>query len=336
MSEQEPTPKPYDPWTQNSRADQDNAQWAREIVIKLATAALKEQRRTRRWGIFFKLVTLVYLGVLLWIVLEGMQLQPFLSAESEQHTAIVHIDGVISDSAEASAENIIGALRTAMKAEDSVGVILQINSPGGSPVQAGQVYDEILRLREQYPDKPVYAVATDACASGAYYIAAAAQEIYADKASIVGSIGVIAASFGFVEAMDKLGIERRLYTAGENKALLDPFSPQRPDDATHFQGMLNEVHQQFIEAVKQGRGDRLMDDPSLFSGLVWSGSRSVELGLADGLGSVRYVAEELIGTDKLVDYTAHKNVIDRLLTQVGYGIGLTFKQGLNLENLLLR
>ena len=335
MSEQEPTAKPYDPWTQNARV-QDNAQWAREVVIKLATAALKEQRRTRRWGIFFKLVTLAYVGVLLWMVFASGQLQSLMGTEFEQHTAIVHVDGVIADDTEASAANIIGALRSAMEAEDSAGVILRINSPGGSPVQAGQVYDEVMRLRAQYPDKPIYAVAADACASGAYYIAAAAQEIYVDKASIIGSIGVIAASFGFVEAMDKLGVERRLYTAGENKALLDPFSPQQPDDAAHFQTMLNEVHQQFIDAVRQGRGERLADKQNLFSGLVWSGSRSVELGLADGLGSVRYVAEELIGVENLVDYTTHKNVLDRLLTQVGYGIGMTLKQSLNLDQLQLR
>jgi protease-4 len=313
-----------------------NEQWAKEIVIKLATTAIKEQRRGRRWGIFFKFITLAYVGVFLWTLLEATDLSPFSPKQDEQHTAVVNIEGTISTNDEASASNIIGGLRAAMKAEDSVGVILHINSPGGSPVQSGQVYDEILRLREQYPDKPIYAVASDACASGAYYIAAAAQEIYADKASLIGSIGVVAGSFGFVDAMEKLGVERRLFTAGDNKALLDPFSPQRPEDSDYFQTLLNEVHQQFITAVKQGRGERLSDDPSLFSGLVWSGQQSIDLGLIDGIGSLRYVAEELIGAEKLIDYTARENVIDRLLTQIGYGIGTALQQTVGLERLILR
>ncbi|MCB1714826.1 MAG: S49 family peptidase [Candidatus Competibacteraceae bacterium] len=328
-----------DPWTQNppvgSGKNSGDDEWARGIVLKLATAALKEQRRARRWGIFFKVITLAYVGVLLWTVLDALELQPFSTTQRELHTAVVNIEGTISSNNEASAINIIGGLRAAMEAEDSAGVILHINSPGGSPVQSGQVYDEIMRLREQYPDKPIYAVASDTCASGAYYIAAAAQEIYADKASLIGSIGVVAASFGFVDAMEKLGVERRLFTAGENKALLDPFSPQRPAETEFFQGLLNEVHQQFIDAVKQGRGDRLVDDPSVFSGLVWSGEKSIELGLVDGLGSVREVAEQLIGAEKLMDYTARENVIDRLLTQMGYGIGTALQQSLGLERPLL-
>ena len=346
MSDKEPsvpvTPSgSNDPWTQNPpinilNKSGDDAQWARETVIKLATAALKEQRRTRRWGIFFKFITLAYVGVVLWMVLDIMQLQPFTTAENGQHTAIVNIEGVISNSSEASAVNIVTGLRAAMESEDSAGVILHINSPGGSPVQAGRVYDEIMRLREEYPDKPIYAVASDTCASGAYYIAAAAQEIYADKASIIGSIGVVAGSFGFVGTMEKLGVERRLFTAGDNKALLDPFSPQRPIDKDYFQQLLNEVHQQFIDAVKQGRGERLADDPLLFSGLVWSGNQSVELGLTDGLGNLRFVAEELIGAERLVDYTAHESVIDQLLTQVGQGIGVTLQQSLGLGRLLMR
>jgi len=328
-----------DPWTQNpplGKGNPDDEQWAKKIVIKLATTAIKEQRRGRRWGIFFKFITLTYVGVLLWAMLDAMDMQPFTRTPDEQHTAVVNIAGTISAGDEASAANIIGGLRAAMEAEDSAGVILHINSPGGSPVQAGQVYDEILRLREQYPDKPIYAVASDACASGAYYIAAATQEIYANKASLIGSIGVVAGSFGFVDAMDKLGVERRLFTAGDNKALLDPFSPQQAEDAEYFQGLLNEVHQQFIDAVKQGRGERLTDDPNLFSGLIWSGQQSVELGLIDGLSSMREVAEELIGAEKLIDYTARENVIDRFLTQIGYGIGTALQQTVGLERLLLR
>lgn len=327
MSEQ--GTQPNDPWTQNppiQPSAQKDDQWVRETITKLATAALKEQRRTRRWGIFFKLITLAYIGVFLWMLMQTIELGPYLPEQATQHTAIVNIEGTISNDSEASADAIINGLQSALKAETSAGVILHINSPGGSPVQAGQVYDEIQNLRQQYPDKPIYAVAADVCASGAYYIAAAADAIYADKASIIGSIGVIAASFGFVEAMEKLGVERRVIAAGEHKALLDPFAPQDPQDTQHLKSILKQVHQQFISAVKQGRGEKLTNDPDLFSGLVWSGDRSVELGLIDGLGSVRYVAEELIGAKKLVDYTDHESVVDRLLISVGKGIGTVFNQ----------
>lgn len=324
-----------DPWTQNPRAD-NSEKWARDVVLKLATNAIKEQRRTRRWGIFFKLITLGYVGVILWMAVGSAQWAKLMGEDAKTHTAIINIEGTISNAEEANASNIIRSLRKAMKAESSAGVILHINSPGGSPVQSGQVYDEIMRLREAHPDKPVYAVAADTCASGAYYIAAAAQEIYADKASIIGSIGVVAGSFGFVDAMQKLGVSRRLFTAGENKALLDPFSPEKPGEAEYFQSLIDEIHQQFITAVKDGRGDRLVDDKQLFTGLFWSGQQSVELGLIDGLGGVRYVAEELVGAEDLVDYTKRQTVIDQLLTQVGVGIGTVLQRTVGMDGLNLR
>lgn len=320
-----------DPWTKNPRVDpnapQGSEQWARELVTRLATDAVVEKRRARRWGILFKSLTLLYLFTLLWIGLGGTDwLRDW--REARQHTAVISLAGMIADGAEASADNIVSGLRAAFDNDNTAGVILRINSPGGSPVQAGLVYDEILRLREQHPHIPVYAVITDIGASGGYYVAAAAQEIYANRSSLVGSIGVIAGGFGFVDTLEMLGVERRLYTSGDNKALLDPFSPEDPEQAAFFQSLLDEVHQQFIDAVRHGRGERLLDDPELFSGLIWSGERSVALGLIDGLGSTRYVAEELIGEERLVDFTRRLRWTDRLLLRLGQGIGETFlRQG---------
>jgi protease-4 len=302
-----------------------DAPWERDLIGKIAMAALVEQRRARRWSIFFKLLFLFYLLITTWLFYSALNWDGGVVGGG-RHTAVVSVDGLIIDGADASAGNIVTALRAAFKDEDTAGVIVRINSPGGSPVQAGQVYDEMRRLREKYPKIPLYAVASDLCASGGYYIAAAAQEIYADKASIIGSIGVRADGFGFVEAMQKLGIERRLYTAGENKALLDPFSPQQPQDIQHFQGLLSDVHQQFIKAVQQGRDERLKDNPQLFSGLVWTGEQSVELGLIDGLGSVRYVAEELIGAERLVDYTPRSSWLERVLVRFGTSFGSALSQ----------
>ncbi len=233
-----------------------------------------------------------------------------------KHTALVNVEGLISSGTKASAEKIIGALRAAFENDRTAGVILEINSSGGSPVQAGEVYDEIMRLREKHPEIPVYAVATDVCASGGYYIAAAAQEIYANRASVIGSIGVRADSFGFVDAIDRLGIERRLYTAGENKALLDPFMPSDPDDVRHIRDMLANVHSQFIDAVKKGRGPRLSNDPTLFSGLFWTGEESVELGLIDDLKSSRQVAEEIVGAEQMVDFTPRSRMFERIFESV--------------------
>lgn len=291
--------------------------WERTLISRLATAAIDEQRRARRWGIFFKALLFVYLFALLLAYL------PFELGEGrlgkEPHTALIEVQGIIAQDSRASADNIVSGLREAFKDRRTAGIILRINSPGGSPVQAGYIHDEIFRLKDQYPDIPLYAVITDVCASGGYYVAAAADHIYADKASVVGSIGVRLDSFGFVEAMEKLGIERRLLIAGENKGLLDPFLPLKPEDAAHAQSLLDEIHEQFVNAVRKGRGDRLADDSRLYSGLIWTGEQSLELGLVDGLGSSSYVARELIGAERMIDFTPRESYLDRVARQLGSG-----------------
>ena len=294
-------------------------EWQQDLINRLAFASLKEQRTARRWGIFFKLLMFVYLGLLLYLYSPDLQLEP--GAESK-HTAMVELKGIIAPGKEASADNIIEGLRDAFEAENSAGVILRINSPGGSPVQSGYINDEIKRLRKKYPDKHLYAVLSDICASGAYYVASAADEIYADKASIVGSIGVRMDSFGFVDAINKLGIERRLITAGEHKGFLDPFQPVKAQDVEQVKGMLDDIHQQFIDVVKAGRGDKLKSDtPDLFSGYVWTGEQSVDIGLVDKLGSADYVAREIIGAETIVDYTPEEDWYERVSKKLGASIG---------------
>lgn len=288
--------------------------WQKDLLNRLAFSAINEQRRTRRWGIFFKMVFVVYFfGILaMYYFPQGdgkLHLGP--------HTALIDLSGPIAEGAAANADTIVGGLRSAFKDENTKAVILRINSPGGSPVQAGYINDEMFRLREKYPDIPLYAVVSDICASAAYYIASGATEIYADKGSIVGSIGVLMDSYGFVDAIDKLGVERRLITAGANKGFLDPFSPLKPEDKVFMENMLSEVHQQFIDVVKKGRGDKLADDPTLFTGLFWSGERSVKLGLIDGLGSSSYVAREIVGEEKIVDFTPRPNYLDRFAERIG-------------------
>jgi protease-4 len=309
----------------------DDERWARDTLTKLAFAAVTEQRRARRWGVFFKFLFFGYLVLLL--VLAWPDNFGKATASVKKHTALIRVEGLISSSTEASAKNIVGALRKAFKDDTTVGVILQINSPGGSPVQAGEIYDAIWKLREQHPKIPVHAVVSDVCASGGYYIAAAAQNIYANQASIVGSIGVRMDSFGFTEAIAKLGVERRAYTAGANKDFLDPFKPVNPDEVQHLQGMLDAIHQQFIAAVKQGRGERLKDRPEIFSGLMWTGAQSVEFGLVDALGSTRYVAEEVIGEKTILDYTQRTGWIERLLDEVEASAGAALREGLNVEGM---
>ncbi len=295
----------------------------KDILSQLAFASLTEQRRARRWNIFFKGLFAAYFFVLIFMLyLPGATKD--VGKASKEHTAIIDIEGVISSSSEASADNIISGLRSAFKAEKSKAVILRINSPGGSPVQAGYINDEIYRLKKKYPKKKVYAVIVDICASGGYYIAAAADEIYADKASMVGSIGVLMNGFGFVDAMKKLGVERRLYTAGAHKGFLDPFSKANPEDVKHVQGLLKNIHQQFINTVRKGRGDRLKENDKLFSGLVWSGEESVKLGLVDGLASSSYVAREIVKVENLVDYTPRPNFVDRFAEKLGVSFGTTF------------
>ncbi len=293
--------------------------WERDLLNRLLFASLNEQRRARRWGIFFKSLLFAYLFILLFMFLgAGRSGAPITAAK---HTALVDIQGVISDDGDASADQVIAGLRAAFEDKRTAGVILRINSPGGSPVQAGYINDEIGRLRKQYPNMPLYAVITDMCASGGYYIAVAADRIYADKASIVGSIGVVMNGFGFVDAMNRLGIERRLLTAGDHKGFLDPFSPIKEGERQHVQGLLNDIHHQFIEVVKKGRGDRLKgEDKVLFSGLIWTGEQSLGLGLIDGLGSSSFVAREIIGAPEIVDFSQRPDFFQRLTGQMGVSL----------------
>lgn len=319
--------------------------WERDTLKRLAFATINEQRRARRWRIFFVFLFLIYLFFTLAIFLEPDWLSKIGidDATSKKHTALVEVQGIISADADASADKVVSALRDAFEDENTAGVIIRINSPGGSPVQAGYIYDEIKRLQEKYKDKNirVYAVATDICASGGYYIAAAADEIYADKASIIGSIGVLMDNFGFVEAMKKLGIERRLLTAGDHKGFLDPFSPVKEEDKVHIKSVLNEVHDQFIKKVKQGRENslkannrklELLDNPELFSGLIWTGERAMELGLVDALGSSSYVAREIIKAEKIKDFTPKENYLDRFAQRFGATIARTLTEQLRLNS----
>ncbi len=289
--------------------------WEQSLISRIALEALREQRRARRWGIFFKSLLALYLFALLLMYLPGdWTRQPVTGGGG--YTALVEIDGIISSDSRASADNVVTGLRKAFENSKTRGVILRINSPGGSPVQAGYIHDEIIRLREEHPDIPLYAVVTDTCASGGYYVAVAADAIYANRASIVGSIGVIYSGFGFVDAMDKLGVERRMITAGDNKAMMDPFSPLDSETTVHLEGMLEEIHQQFIDVVKEGR-DGLRNQEELFSGLVWTGEQGVEMGLVDKLGSASHVAREVIGAEEIVDYTVRENYLDRFARRIG-------------------
>jgi len=314
-------------------SNNNKANWERETINELVFAAVKEQRRSRRWALVFRGFIALYLVAVLVVFLADTKASP---SELVAHTALIEISGVIAAGGEASADNVVGALRKAFKNDKAAGVILRINSPGGSPVQSGYINDEIVRLRNKYPNKPLHAVIVDICASGGYYVAAAADNIYADKASLVGSIGVIMNGFGFTEAMDKLGVERRLLTAGEHKGFLDPFSPVNPDEVTHTKGMLKNIHQQFINVVKNGRGERLADDEKLFSGYIWSGEKSLELGLIDGLGSSSYVAREIIGEEKMVDYTVRPTFVDRFADRLGASFGSVVVDALGTGKLNLK
>lgn len=289
-----------------SKNKQEN--WERSLLENLALASLREQRRTRSWGIFFKILAALYLFILLFAALgwieEGSVRLP------EKHTALIEVKGVIAADTMSSAEKIVSSLQAAFKDKNTKGVVLRINSPGGSPVQAGHINDEIHRLRLKYPQIPVYAVVSDICASGGYYVAVAADKIFVDKASLVGSIGVLMDGFGFAGTLEKLGVERRLLTAGENKGFLDPFTPLDPAQKKYAESLLKEIHEQFIQVVKQGRGERLKNDPAIFSGIVWTGEKSIELGITDAIGSAEYVAREIIQAETLVDYTPHEGFSD--------------------------
>jgi protease-4 len=292
----------------------DEANWERGLIEKLAGAALKEQRRARRWGIFFKLLGFAYLAILLVLLVDWRGPDGLVAGK---HSALVDVVGVIDARGDASADRVTEALQNAFKNKNTQGVILRINSPGGSPVQAGIIYDEIRRLRGIYPNIPMYAVVEDICASGGYYIAAAADRIYVDKASIIGSIGVIMDGWGFTGTMEKLGVERRALVSGENKAFLDPFSPVDEKQKRHAQSMLDEIHKQFIDVVKKGRGKRLKESPDIFSGLLWTGEKSIELGLSDGFGSVDYVAREVIKAENIFDYTKKQDITERFARRFG-------------------
>jgi len=301
---------------------------------KLAQEILREQRISRRWRNIFRFVGV---GVVLFVVWAAFDFRGASKPDSARHTALVEIDGEInSNSANASVNSILPALNEAFNDPGSVGVILRMNSPGGSPVQSAIVNDEINRLRKMYPKKPVYVVVEDMCASGCYYIAAAADRIYVSQASIVGSIGVLMSSFGFKGLMDKLGIERRLMTAGENKGLLDPFSAQNPRHREFTEAMLKEIHQQFIRAVQAGRGKRLKDSPEIFSGLFWTGSHAIALGLADGLGTVNTVSRDVLKAEDIIDYTVREGLSDRVLKKFGAAVGESAAKVLALEVLKIR
>ena len=317
---------------ENSPQDKKEG-WERELLEKLAFASLEESRKAHRWGIFFKVFIVVYLVVVLLIMQSGTWGEKALAT---RYTALVDMDGEISAESNTNADNIIKGLRDAFEAKAAVGVILHANSPGGSPVQSAYIYEEILRLREKYPDKLLYAVIGDMCASGCYYAAAAADKIYASPASIVGSIGVLMDGFGFVDGMKKLGVERRLLTAGENKGMLDPFSPLDPVARRHAQKMLDEIHGQFIDAVKQGRGAALKPNKEIFSGLFWSGTRAKELGLVDEYGSANTVARDVIGAEEIVDYTIRENLLHRLAERFGMAIGRSVAAELRLSGRGLR
>ncbi|HEY5762531.1 MAG TPA: S49 family peptidase [Rhodocyclaceae bacterium] len=291
---------------------------AQLLLAQVTREALREQRLRRRWGIFFKFLTFGYLLAIVLIVVDIGEPEELVDG---QHTALVDLQGVISASADASSENLVDALQRAFEHKKTKGVVLRINSPGGSPVQSGIVHDEILRLRKANPEKQFHVVVEDICASGGYFVASAADRIYVNRASIVGSIGVLIDGFGFTGAMDKLGVERRLLTAGENKGFLDPFSPQEGRQRAHAQVLLDDIHRQFIEVVRKGRGSRLKDNPDVFSGLMWTGERSIEMGLADELGTVESVARDVIEAERIVDFSVKPGFGERLARRFGAGLG---------------
>jgi protease-4 len=291
--------------------------WERATLEKLAFAALNEQKSARRWKTFTRLAWLAFFVFIAWAVMHRVSAS---ADKSTAHTAVVDIKGEIASGGETSADAVVAALRSAFEDDGAKAVVLLCNSPGGSPVQAGIMNDEIYRLKAKYK-KPVYAVVEESCASAAYYTVVAADRIFVNKASIVGSIGVLMDGFGFTGLMDKLGIERRLLVAGANKGFLDPFSPQTDTQRAYAQTMLDQIHQQFIDVVKKGRGARLHETPETFSGLFWTGQQAVDMGLADQLGSLDYVAREVVKAPDIVDYTQRANVAERLAKKFGAAIG---------------
>jgi protease-4 len=309
-----------------------SAGWEREVLEKLAFAAISEQKAARRWGVFFKSLMFVYLLALLGLAVYP-KIKTNLSAAGPQHTAIINLVGQIAEDKDANAADIIESLRDAVKDENTKGIILHANSPGGSPVQSSYIYEEIRNIKKAHPKLPIYTVVNDICASGCYYIAAATDKIFVNPSSLIGSIGVLMDGFGFVDAMKNLGVERRLLTAGAHKAMLDPFSPPKEDETVYMKGLLDQVHQQFINAVKAGRGDRLKETPDLFSGLVWTGEAGVKLGIADDFGDEDKVARELIGAEKRVDFTQQEALIDKLAGKFGVAFGQAISGALSVPSL---
>ncbi len=294
--------------------------WEREVIEKLALAAITEQTRARRWGVFFKSLMFIYL-----LGIFGLAMYPKLSkdfgVDSKDHTAVIDVVGMIAEGQNANADSIIESLRDAVKDKHTKGIILHANSPGGSPVQSSYVYEEIRKIKKEHPDLPIYAVVSDMCASGCYFIVSASDKIFVNPSSLVGSIGVLMDGFGFVDTMQKLGVERRLLTAGAHKAMLDPYSPPKDDETLYMKGLLAQVHQQFISAVKAGRGDRLKENPDMFSGLVWTGEEGVKLGIVDGVGNQDFVAKDLIGAEKLVDFSRQEHLLDKIAGKLGASFG---------------
>lgn len=297
-------------------ARRDGRFWERDVIEKIATESLKEHRRSRRWGIFFKLLAFGYIAIGLLIASRNGAFD-FSLSELESHTAVIDVNGTIAADTDANAQRIVAGVKAAFENKNTAGVILRINSPGGSPVQSGRVFDEVRRLRSEHENIPLYAVIGDIGASGGYYIAAAADKIYADKSSLVGSIGVRSGGFGFVGTLDKFGVERRLITSGENKAFLDPFAPVKEDEVAHMESLLASIHEQFKTAVREGRGDALTEDNELFSGLVWTGEQALENGLIDGLGNETTVARDIFAAEKLVNFTPRDSFLDQLAGGVG-------------------
>ena len=293
----------------------EDSNWERKVLEKVALAAVDEQRRARRWGVFFKVLGFAYVSVLIGMTVDWDAISP--ESKGTKHTALIEMQGVIAAKGDANADDIVSALQSAFEDKHTAGIVLRINSPGGSPVQAGIINDEIRRLRAAHANIPLYAVVEDVCASGGYYVAAAADKIFVDKASIVGSIGVLMDGFGFTGTLDKLGVERRLLTAGDNKGFLDPFSPQNERHKGHAQSMLNDIHEQFIDVVRKGRGTRLKETPEMFSGLMWTGSKSVEIGLADGFGTIDSVARDIIKAEEIRDYTMKPNFAEKFARRFG-------------------
>lgn len=313
-------------------AELDNNQWQQQTIEKLVLSGLKEQQTARRWSTFFKCLTFIYLFFLLMLALGWFGEKGVVGP----HTALIEIAGVIEPGGDVNADAVINSLNEAYDNVNTKGIILRFNTPGGSPVQAGIINDEIMRQKKLHPKIPVYGVVEDICASGGYYIAVATDKIYVDKGSIVGSIGVLMDGYGFTEAMKKVGVERRLLTAGENKAMLDPFSPVNEKHKALAQNMLNEIHEQFKTVVRNGRGARLKENAETFSGLFWSGEQSIKLGLADALGSAEYVAREVIKQEEIVDYTYQETVLDRFAKRLGASVAKAVGIDAAVKNLQLR